>query len=176
MIKLVDVVILLHKTTKVNLFSSYFRANPEDCELYSSLLTSIKNRIRILLYLLSYNDYIQGEQNMESKNLHEIIESNINSLMETEQNHAPSMRYLSTCIGASSSYIQKILSGPSYPSLDKLEAIGEHYEVDTWCLLYDYGDKEKQILPIVQQLSRCPKDLLPVISQYIEFLMGQNKK
>ncbi len=111
---------------------------------------------------------------MSSKNIHDIFEKNLTELMNHEQNHSPSMRYLSTCIGASEGYIQKILSTDSLPSIDKLQAIGEHYDVEAWSLIYDYDDHEKQILPILQQLNRLPEEEYPVVAQYIQFLIDQN--
>lgn len=112
---------------------------------------------------------------MGSKKLHDIIENNLNALINNEPDHAPSMRYLSTCIGASSGYIQKILSSGSLPSLDKLEAISEHYDVDIWTLLYDFSGRQKNMLPILQQLNRLPEEELPVVAKYLEFLIGQNQ-
>lgn len=111
---------------------------------------------------------------MSSKKLHDIFESNLTELMNHEQNHAPSMRYLSTCIGASGGYIQKMLTSDSLPSLEKLEAIGEHYDVEVWSLLYDYSNQQKQILPIIQQLNRLPEEEFPVVAQYLQFLIDQN--
>ncbi len=111
---------------------------------------------------------------MSSKKLHDIFESNLTELMNHEQNHAPSMRYLSTCIGASGGYIQKMLTSDSLPSLDKLEAISEHYDVEVWSLLYDYSNQQKQILPIIQQLNRLPEEEFPVVAQYLQFLIDQN--
>lgn len=112
---------------------------------------------------------------MASKKLHEIIERNLNALINSEQNHAPSMRYLSTCIGASSSYIQKILSSGSLPSLNKLEAISEHYDVEIWTLLYEDSEHNQNLLPILQQLHRLPEAALPLVSQYLEFLIQQSQ-
>ena len=111
---------------------------------------------------------------MSSKNIHEIFETNLNELMNHEQNHAPSMRYLSTCIGASGGYIQKILSSDSMPSIEKLVAISEHYDVEVWTLLYDYSNQQKQILPILQQLNKLPEEEYPVVAQYLQFLIDQN--
>lgn len=111
---------------------------------------------------------------MSSKKLHDIFESNITELMNHEQNHAPSMRYLSTCIGASGGYIQKMLTSNSLPSLDKLEAISEHYDVEVWSLLYDYSGRQKQFLPIIQKLGQLPDEEFPAVSQYLQFLIGQN--
>lgn len=105
---------------------------------------------------------------MDEKSISEIIQQNLASLMENDSNS--SMRYLSTCIGASDSYIQKIMSNGSLPSLDKLEAIGQHYDVDTWTLLYDYEGDSKEMLSLVQSLNRLPSDLLPVVKSYVDYL------
>lgn len=114
------------------------------------------------------------EHRMGSKKLHEIIQSNISTLMEQDTN--TSMRNLSTCIGASNSYIQKIMSGNSLPSLDKLEDISEHYDVELWSLLYDYEDDRQEVLQIVQQLNKLPKEALPAVSKYLDFLIQQNNE
>lgn len=111
---------------------------------------------------------------MGTKKLHEIIQSNINTLMEKDTNS--SMRNLSTCIGASNSYIQKIMTGSSLPSLNKLKDISEHYDVEVWSLLYDYQDGHEEILQIIQQLNELPEEALPSISSYINFLKIEIEK
>ena len=72
---------------------------------------------------------------MDKKILHEILEHNICSLMLNEERPTPSMRYLSTCIGASDGYIQKILTSENFPSIEKLLQIADHYEIEPWMLL-----------------------------------------
>lgn len=111
---------------------------------------------------------------MAQKDLHTIFEENLNSLMSNEQNHIPSMRYLSTCIGASSGYIQKILSNKNSPSFEKMQEIADHYDVEAWTLLCDLNGRSKQMLPIIQQINKCPTDMLPAIEAYIKFLSKQN--
>ena len=106
---------------------------------------------------------------MDKKILHEILEHNICSLMMNEERPTPSMRYLSTCIGASEGYIQKILTSENFPSIEKLLQIADHYEIEPWMLLYDY--KSKGLLPILQELEKCPVELFPTILTYIEFLL-----
>lgn len=106
---------------------------------------------------------------MDKKILHEILEHNICSLMMNEERPTPSMRYLSTCIGASEGYIQKILTSENFPSIEKLLQIADHYEIEPWMLLYDY--KSKGLLPILQELEKCPVELFPTILAYIEFLL-----
>ena len=75
---------------------------------------------------------------MNKKKLHETLEHNINSLMLDEDSLTPSMRYLSTCIGASEGYIQKILTSENFSSIEKLLQIADHYEIEPWMLLYNY--------------------------------------
>lgn len=106
---------------------------------------------------------------MDKKILHEILEHNICSLMLNEESPTPSMRYLSTCIGASEGYIQKILTSENFPSIEKLLQIADHYEIEPWMLLYNY--KSKGLLPILQELEKCPVELFPTILAYIEFLL-----
>ena len=74
---------------------------------------------------------------MNKKKLHETLENNINSLMLDEDSLTPSMRYLSTCIGASEGYIQKILNSDHFPSIEKLLQIADYYDIEPWMLLYD---------------------------------------
>lgn len=108
---------------------------------------------------------------MDTKNLHEILEKNINYLMSNEDNHAPSMRYLSTCIGASDSYIHKILSDGKFPSLEKLQQIANHYDIEPWLLLYD--SKNKDMLSIIRLLEDCSDDLYPTILEYIKYVTSK---
>lgn len=106
---------------------------------------------------------------MDKKELHNVFESNLSSLMSQEDNHIPSMRYLSTCIGASESYIQKLLNTDSFPSFEKMVAISEHYGIDPWMLLFDYGEHSKHILALIQMISQCPPELIPAITNMLNF-------
>lgn len=109
---------------------------------------------------------------MEPSELHKIIVNNINTLMNDPKNSTPSMRYLSTCIGANESYIQKITSGTALPSLDKLVAIANHFEIDTWTLLFDNTKNAEVRLEVIELLSKCPNNMLPVIRAYIEYILN----
>ena len=109
------------------------------------------------------------ENAMNKKKLHEALEHNINSLMLDGDHLTPSMRYLSTCIGASEGYIQKILNSDHFPSVEKLIQIADHYDIEPWMLLYDCKDKD--MLSILQALEKCPAELFPTIISYIEFLV-----
>lgn len=112
---------------------------------------------------------------MDEKTLHEIIANNLNQLINQEQNHSPSMRYLSTCIGTSAGYIQKINSGKAFPSCEKLLALANHYEIEPWTLLFD-AKQNSELLDIIVELNTCPRDMLPVIKSYIEYIKNQQSK
>lgn len=112
------------------------------------------------------------ENSMVEKTLHEIIANNLIQLMNKEQSHAPSMRYLSTCIGTSAGYIQKINSGKAFPSCEKLLALANHYEVEPWTLLFD-KKQDEELYEVILELSSCPRDMMPVIKSYIEYLKNQ---
>lgn len=109
------------------------------------------------------------ETPMDENRLHEIIANNLIHLMNKEQNHSPSMRYLSTCLGSSDGYIQKIVGKKAFPSFEKLLAISNHYEIEPWSLLYD-ADNNSDLQDIIIELSTCPNEMLPVIKAYIEYL------
>lgn len=115
----------------------------------------------------SFNNTL--ENSMVEKTLHEIIANNLIQLMNQEQNHSPSMRYLSTCIGTSAGYIQKINSGKAFPSCEKLLALTNHYEVEPWTLLFD-TKCNSELLAVLIELNSCPQDMLPIIKSYIQYL------
>ena len=63
---------------------------------------------------------------MQKTELQETLSSNINRLMHT---HNVSMRQLSSDIGCSDSYMQKIMSGDIIPPLEKLLKIAHRFNV-----------------------------------------------
>lgn len=111
---------------------------------------------------------------MDIQKLHNIFEYNMNSLMSNEDNHAPSMRYLSACIGASDGYIQKILNSESFPSVEKLNSIAEHYDIEPWTLLYNAKEHGDDFICLLKLLEKCPPELLPTISKFVEFLLDNH--
>lgn len=107
---------------------------------------------------------------MKATELHDILVHNITQLMNSEQNHAPSMRYLSTCIDANESYIQKILNSDAFPSMEKLLAIANHYEIEPWELLYQNTSSNVSLYSIMQLLAACPEEMLPTVYEFINYL------
>ena len=57
-----------------------------------------------------------------------------------------SMRNLSTSIGASDSFIQKILTEKANPSLDKIDLISEYFDVESWEMLYNFRKDNDDML------------------------------
>ena len=112
---------------------------------------------------------------MDSKELHDILAQNINHLIDDKDSKTPSMRYLSTCIDANESYIQKILSGSSFPSMDKLIAIANHFEVETWTLLFNHSKRGEEFEDTLMLLASCPHNMIPVIREYIRYLMSKEE-
>lgn len=109
------------------------------------------------------------ENTMDEKTLHDIISNNLIQLMNQEHNHAPSMRYLSTCIGSNAGYVQKIASGKAFPSCDKLLAISNHYEIPVWSLLFD-SRENSDLFDLILELSSSPKELYPAVLAHIAYL------
>lgn len=66
---------------------------------------------------------------MQHKKSSEIIRENLTYMLNQEG--TPSMRNLSTSIGTSDSYIQKILNQERTPSLDKIDSISEFFDVES---------------------------------------------
>ncbi len=113
---------------------------------------------------------------MNEKRLHDILAYNLTQLMNNEQNHIPSMRYLSTCMGKTDSYTQKIVSGKSFPSMKMLLEIANHYEVEPWTLLFDSNEKGEEFMKILKELSACSKESLPSIYADILYYKRHEKE
>ncbi len=96
-----------------------------------------------------------------------------NLLALIKQDEHSSMRNLSTSIGASDSYVQKIINSDANPSLDKVDSISEFFDVNSWEMFYDAENDENDNLAIIQLLNRMPSAMLPVVKHYIEYLLQE---
>ncbi|MCC8151065.1 MAG: helix-turn-helix domain-containing protein [Lachnospiraceae bacterium] len=85
------------------------------------------------------------------------------------------MRQLSLRIGASDSYIQKLLTDQSSPSLQRIDAISDFFGLDTWTLLCDYADSAEESLEILQLINQLPRSIRPHVLEYMKFLLKQNE-
>ncbi|MCD7981527.1 MAG: helix-turn-helix domain-containing protein [Clostridiales bacterium] len=101
----------------------------------------------------------------------DIFRQNITSLMNQEP--SVSMRQLSQKINASESYIQKLMSGKTNPSFDKLDSIGKCFHLHGWELFYDYEEAASDCLAILQMIHRLPHSYIPLIQKYMNFLLEQ---
>lgn len=103
-----------------------------------------------------------------------ILIDNLNALIKDKNNFTPSMRNLSTAIGANENYIQKIMGNNAQPSLDGLVKMSNHFGIYTWQMLYDNSENNDLILSINQNLNSLPRELLIAIKAYIEFVKNSN--
>lgn len=107
----------------------------------------------------------------KEKKLGDILCENILALMEQRRRY--SMRRLSLEIGASDSYIQKILSQKARPSLDKIDDISNYFGCESWELFYDYDTLHvSEYIEVVQMVSKMPEACLPFLRDYMEFLLS----
>lgn len=83
------------------------------------------------------------------------------------------MRQLSLSIGASDSYIQKLLTDQASPSLKKVDALGSFFGLDTWTLFCDFDEAAGDSLEILQLINRLPQSVRPNVMEYIKFLLKQ---
>ena len=90
---------------------------------------------------------------MEKKSS-QIIRENITYMINNDE--TTSMRNLSTSIGASDSFIQKILTEKANPSLEKIDLISEYFDVESWEMLYNFRKDNNDMLSILQMLQKLP--------------------
>lgn len=102
----------------------------------------------------------------------EIIRENLTYMLNSDE--TTSMRNLSTSIGASDSFIQKILTEKANPSLDKLDSISEYFSIESWEMLYNFRKDNPDMLSIMQQLKELPPSALPVVKEFLAFLQKQH--
>ena len=111
---------------------------------------------------------------MKNRRNIDIFRENLLILLENDEH--TSMRNLSTSIGASDSYIRKILNGDLVPSLDKVDSISEFFDVDSWKLFYDAENDEPGIGATIELLNRMPLSLLPIVRSYLEYLLENTER
>ncbi|MCD8364844.1 MAG: hypothetical protein LUC83_03340 [Clostridiales bacterium] len=110
---------------------------------------------------------------MTSNSTIDIFRRNLSARLEEEP--LTSMRNLSTSIGASDSYIRKILYSESSLSLDKVDDISEFFDVNSWELFYDAEADKNDSLATLELINRLPTGLLPVVRDYIKFLLEKQE-
>ncbi len=109
----------------------------------------------------------------KNKKTSDILRDNLTALLNRED--AVSMRQLSLHIGASDSYVQKLLTDQSSPSLKKIDAISDYFGLDSWTLFCDYADAAGESLEILQLVNQLPRSVRPHVLEYMKFLLKQNE-
>lgn len=111
---------------------------------------------------------------MKKSKSREIFQNNLQTLLN--QDPDSSMRNLSASIGASASYIQKVLNNKTTPSLDKIDSICEYFDVDCWEMFLPYSDRSQELLGILQIINGLPTDALPTVKAFLEFMQNLNSE
>lgn len=92
-----------------------------------------------------------------------------NILCRMEENNI-SMVQLSLQIGASESYIQKVLSGEIRPSLERVDAISRYFGCEPWELISDRKEDTRAYVKTIEMMSQLSEQQLSVLHDYLEHL------
>lgn len=111
---------------------------------------------------------------MDMQHTMKTLQTNLTKLMNCP-NDTSSMRKLSTCIGCSDSYIQKLMSNKIDPSLSKLTAISNYFDIPVHVLLDDSCEYSIEIYEIIRELESLPKKSLDAVLTLVQLLNKQNK-
>ncbi len=114
---------------------------------------------------------------MDKSDLSIILQKNLIALLN--QHNEMSMRQLSSILGTSNSYVQKIMSGTFLPSLDKLLELCDYFDISLATLLADDGKIPMELKVAIDQFKQLsPKSQREVARMiaYLEQLESQIKK
>lgn len=100
----------------------------------------------------------------------DILCNNLNGLLNEEN---LSMRRLSLNIGASGSYIQKLMTDQSTPSLKKVDSISDYFGLDTWTLFCDFDEAAQDSMAILQMHNRLSDSERAKAKEHMRFLLKQ---
>lgn len=106
---------------------------------------------------------------MDKDNLFQIIYSNLTRLLN-DQERGVSMRKLSTELGYSSGYIQKIMNRKTALTFDTLNEISNYFDIPIWTFFLEHTDPSNKVLLIRELLSGLSNDALDVIFYFVQFI------
>ena len=135
-------------------------------EILTCSIRSLQNRLHNRMFQWQKELFYRME-----KKSSQIIRENITYMINSDE--TTSMRNLSTSIGASDSFIQKILTEKANPSLDKIDLISEYFDVESWEMLYNFRKDNDDMLHILQMLQKLPASPMPVVKEFLTFLLTQ---
>ena len=135
-------------------------------EILTCSVRSLQNRLHNRMFQWQKELFYRME-----KKSSQIIRENITYMINSDE--TTSMRNLSTSIGASDSFIQKILTEKANPSLDKIDLISEYFDVESWEMLYNFRKDNDDMLHILQMLQKLPASSMPVVKEFLTFLLKQ---
>ena len=109
---------------------------------------------------------------MEKTELKETIANNI---IRLDSKHPLSMRQLSSNVGFSDSYMQKVLNGTTLPSLSALLKLSNYYGVHISSLLHEDMPRTETIRKVNDYLITFDEDALKTVLTLLETFEPKSK-
>lgn len=106
---------------------------------------------------------------MDKDNMLQIIYSNLARLLDDPE-RGVSMRKLSTELGYSSNYIQKIVDRKRCLTLDTLNEISNYFDIPIWTFFIDHKEPSGKCRLITEYLSGLSDEALNTILCFVQFI------
>lgn len=110
---------------------------------------------------------------MTVEELKRTIIDNLNILMR--KNSGITQKSLSLSIGASESYIQKVMSGNCTPTLDKLVEICNYFDIPITVLLTPNTEVSQEAQIIAEKLKHLSPDAIRITHQQVNYMCVAEK-
>ncbi len=105
---------------------------------------------------------------MTIEQLRKTIINNLNILLRAHPD--VTLKYLSQKIGASDSYMHKVMSGLCTPALDKLLLISNYFDVPVTVLLTPNDEISQDIQIISENLKKLPPEALHITKEQVSYM------
>ncbi|MCM1468671.1 MAG: helix-turn-helix domain-containing protein [Alistipes sp.] len=105
---------------------------------------------------------------MTIEELRKIIINNLNILLR--EHPAITLKSLSQKIGASDSYMHKVMSGLCTPTLEKLISISNYFEIPVTVLLTPHDELSQDIQIISENLKKLPPEALQITKEQVNYM------
>ena len=109
------------------------------------------------------------ENDMDKKASLQIVYDNLVQLLN-DPKYGISMRKLSTELGRSGNYIQKLISDQSAITIDALNDISDYFDVPLWTFFIDHKEPSGKCRLITEHLSGLSDEALNTILCFVQFI------
>lgn len=101
----------------------------------------------------------------------DIFRYNVLALLDSDT--SASKYWLSRQIHTCDNYVPRILAGKITPNLDHISSVSSCFRLKSWEMLYPVENITPVLLTNIQILNRLPASLLPLVWDYMAFLLSQ---